>query len=370
MTARYQRGNLSRKTRKKGPDVWEFRWYDDSGKLRSKLIGTVEKYPSKKDAERATDALRLEINSELPQAVPITVDTLIDRYFGDSVEMGRLAFSTRKSYETYLKGYIRPKWGSFLLEEVRTMAVELWLRNLKLAPKTKVHIRNLMHVLFECAVRWEIIRDNPISRVRQGGARRSDPDVLTPQEFKALLGKIEAEPYRTMVVLAGCLGLSRSEIVGLKWSDINWIEKTLTISRGVVCGHVGNPKTLARQKPIPLADEIVRILQNWRTQTAYTDDSDWVFASPRKHGAKPYWPDSALKKAIQPAVAESKLAKKVGWHTFRHSYSTLLRANGTDVKVQQELLRHSNAQTTLNVYTQAVSEKKREAHTIVVGQLL
>jgi site-specific recombinase XerD len=51
-------------------------------------------------------------------------------------------------------------------------------------------------------------------------------------------------------------------------------------------------------------------------------------------------------------------------------YSTMLRANGTDLKVQSELLRHSNISTTLNIYTQAVSEQKRAAHASVVGQLL
>jgi integrase len=55
---------------------------------------------------------------------------------------------------------------------------------------------------------------------------------------------------------------------------------------------------------------------------------------------------------------------------LRHTYSTLLRANGTDIKVQQELLRHSNVQTTLQVYTQAVSEQKRAANARVVSQLL
>jgi site-specific recombinase XerD len=62
--------------------------------------------------------------------------------------------------------------------------------------------------------------------------------------------------------------------------------------------------------------------------------------------------------------------KEIGWHTFRHSYSTLLRANGADVKVQSELLRHSNISTTLNVYKQAVSKQKRPGHKRVVGQLL
>jgi len=112
------------------------------------------------------------------------------------------------------------------------------------------------------------------------------------------------------------------------------------------------------------------VLQEWRAQTPFPADSDWVFASPAKCGATPYWPDSALRKVIQPAARRAKLTKQVGWHTFRHSYSTLLRANGTDVKVQSELLRHSNIGTTLNLYTQAVSDQKRAAHGQVVGQLL
>src|SRR5262244_1989654 len=66
------------------------------------------------------------------------------------------------------------------------------------------------------------------------------PDVLTPDEFRALLAELTAEPYRTMVILAGCLGLGRSEFVGLKWADINWDEAVLSIQRGVV--HCWTPE--------------------------------------------------------------------------------------------------------------------------------
>ena len=127
---------------------------------------------------------------------------------------------------------------------------------------------------------------------------------------------------------------------------------------------------MARRKPIPLAPELLTILREHRERSAYAADSDWVFASPYKQGAEPYWPDSALQDFVKPAVVRAGITKRVGWHTFRHSYSTLLRANGTDVKVQSELLRHSNIGTTLNLYTQAVSEQKRAAHGQVVGQLL
>ncbi|HVM93709.1 MAG TPA: tyrosine-type recombinase/integrase [Terriglobales bacterium] len=66
----------------------------------------------------------------------------------------------------------------------------------------------------------------------------------------------------------------------------------------------------------------------------------------------------------------SGITKRIGWHWFRHTHSTLLRANGTDLKVQSELLRHSNIGTTLNVYTQAVSEENARRSRAIVGQLL
>jgi integrase len=373
--ARYQSGCLTLRKRANGAHIWQFRWWEiENGDRvqRSRIVGTVKQYPARREALRAADALRLEINSELPKAVPVTVATLIDRYQGDSYEMGRLAFSTRKSYGTYLQTWIRSKWGEHELQQVRTMAVEQWLRDLpSLAPRSKVHIRNTMHVLFECAVRWELVAANPISRVRQGGSRLADPAVLTPDEFNGLIKHLDAQPLvRTMVILAGCMGLSRSELTGLKWSDFNWTDKSLTVRRGVVHNHVGDTKTYARKKPVPMAVELIEILQQWRGLTAYGSETDWVFASPFMKGTQPVWPDSLLKQIVKPAAKEAGITKRVGWHTFRHSFSTLLRANGTDVKVQQELLRHSNIQTTLNVYTQAVTEQKREAHAKVVGQLL
>jgi site-specific recombinase XerD len=111
-------------------------------------------------------------------------------------------------------------------------------------------------------------------------------------------------------------------------------------------------------------------VSEFRERTAYRADSDWIFASPSKEGETPYWPDSVLEKIVKPAAKLAGISKTVGWHTFRHSYSTMLRANHADVKVQSELLRHSNIGTTLNVYTQAVSDQKRAAHGQVVEQLL
>jgi integrase len=127
------------------------------------------------------------------------------------------------------------------MSAVKPMAVEDWLRNLALAPKTKSHVRSLMHTIFQCAERWELIEKNPIKLVRvKGGTKRlKTPRVLAPAQFHSLLPLIR-EPYRTMVLIAGCRGLRVSEIVGLQWGDFDFPGLTLPIQRSVVHGGLGD----------------------------------------------------------------------------------------------------------------------------------
>jgi site-specific recombinase XerD len=76
-------------------------------------------------------------------------------------------------------------------------------------------------------------------------------------------------------------------------------------------------------------------------------------------GLQPYWPENLLRRHIRPAAVRCGIKKTVGWHAFRHSYATQLSANGEDVKVVQESLRHANSRNTLDSYTQAVTTAKR-----------
>ncbi len=68
-----------------------------------------------------------------------------------------------------------------------------------------------------------------------------------------------------------------------------------------------------------------------------------------------------MRKHIHPVAKELGIQKRIGWHTFRHSYSTILRSIGTDIKVQQDLLRHSSARVTLDTYTQSITAAKVRA---------
>jgi hypothetical protein len=82
-------------------------------------------------------------------------------------------------------------------------------------------------------------------------------------------------------------------------------------------------------------------------------------------------PDMVLKKTIRPALERAGIKDKViGWHSFRHSLATNLRAAGVDLKTAQELLRHANSRITLEVYTREISATKREANDRVMQMML
>ncbi|HWF04795.1 MAG TPA: tyrosine-type recombinase/integrase, partial [Candidatus Angelobacter sp.] len=88
---------------------------------------------------------------------------------------------------------------------------------------------------------------------------------------------------------------------------------------------------------------------------------DWVWASPHKLGREPYWPQTIMQRFIRPAAVAAGITKCIGWHTFRHTFSTLMASLGVEAKVIQELMRHASFRTTMDSYTQALDEPKRQA---------
>jgi len=226
-----------------------------------------------------------------------------------------------------------------------------------------------MSALYSHAQRWEWTTTNPIKHVRQSAKRSYIPTVLSPAELKEFLGKL-AEPAKTAVLLGAVTGLRVGELLGLKWSDVDFEQFEIRIVRDVVNQRIEHCKTEASRKPIPIDVDIAEALWSWKLHSAYQQPNDWVFASPHRKGKQPYWPGSLYRTYLKPALEAIGITERVGWHTLRHTFGTLMKANGEDVKTIQELLRYANFKVTMDVYTQAVTETKRAAHSRVVRQIL
>jgi len=391
----YQLGSLKRAKRKKG-DVWEYRWrevqIDGSIRRKNIVIGTLGDYPSESAAQAAVDALRLEINKQTPQQLirNITLGTLANHYQQhelpdifekkkpgtDGRDEDRKSYSTQSTYDLYLKNWILPRWQTYRLTEVKAVEVEKWLKGLffpktalPLARGTKAKIRNIMSALFSHAIRWEWADKNPIHSVRQSAKRQSAPDILSPEEITAILDKLP-EPLRTAMELDAFTGLRRGELIGLQWQDIDFTKLVIHVRRSVVQMVDGSTKTEASAKDVPLDVELADSLLRFRQISIYNREADWVFASHRMKGKQPLWPDSLWNRRGKPAVKAAGVTKRVSYHTFRHTFGTLLNANGENPKVVQELLRHATLKVTTDTYLQALSPDKREAQTKLVRLVL
>ena len=160
--------------------------------------------------------------------------------------------------------------------------------------------------------------------------------------------------------------LSLGQPVSRKLPSLAVANLVLHIRRSVVAMVEGAPKTEASLKDVPLDAQTAESLWAWRHLSPYGSPGDWLFASPHMKGRQPYWPGTLWRYYGKPALERAKVTKQVSYHTFRHTFGTLLNANGENPKVVQELLRHASLRVTTDVYMQAVGPQKREAQSNLV----
>ncbi len=430
---RFQRGTLRKVVRANNQWAWEYRYQDPlSGKRKSMFIST-EKFPTQVAVERHLEAFVLKLNSENPALAVLepTFDAVLDRYIEDerlleikqlrpgdrSPAEGGLSYATVTSYLSVIK-LVRQKWGSTRLTRIKPVQVQEWLRQMDAAPKTKGHVKALMHRLYEKAMLWELVewQRNPMQLVEVKGIskRRRKPIVLTVEQYCQILALIP-EPYRTMVVVAQCTGLRAEEVLALEWGDIDFENLHMRVVRAVVHGRVKWVKTEYSEDELPLDPDFAEILLTWKRrlgaereaqtgistplvgldlvfpssstgrhyhtapiQQDYIRPAGWcLVACPKCRAGIGVWCQEASStpngKRLPIHEERREAAGKfdgMGWHTFRHTYRSWLDDTGAPIGVQQKLMRHAQISTTMNVYGNALMTAKREANSRVVRMAL
>jgi integrase len=228
-------------------------------------------------------------------------------------------------------------------------------------------LRILVDFAMWCGV-MEVSR-NPIELVVVKGAtkRTRKPRSLTVKEFQKLVTELE-QPFRTMAQIAVCFGLRVSELLALRWSDVDWLNCKLRIQRAIVMQNVDEVKTEESRREMTVATELLEVLKQWRHVTQFSADADWIFASAVQLGRLPisyawFW------RKLQDAGHCAGIGK-LGTHSFRHTYRSWLDAVGTPIAVQQKLMRHTDIRTTMNVYGDVVTDEMAQASSKVAGLAL
>ena len=355
-----QRGHVY-KTGKRGRRVWYGRYREpvfEHGQwkrvLRNVRLGTTIEMPNANDAMMALARILQRVQPGSRAEAFYSAREFLDREWMPRM-LPTLKPSTQSSYRTNLNRYVRPWFGETRLRDLRKGDIQAWLSALSESGLSRQTVKNIWSALssvLRTAVDWGYIQENPAHGVRHP-ARQPKAAVFlpTPQQIVQILNQLVEPSYTLLLLLVGT-GLRVGEAIGLRWEDIDFDRKTLTVRRDVWHGKVNSPKYAASERVIPLGPILANHLQGKRGGVR-----PWVFA---ENSGAPLDPRNLAVRQLHP-ILDGLGMPRFSWHRLRKLHSTYLGELSVSPRILQAQLGHADAALTLNVYTQVIPESQRRA---------
>ena len=278
-------------------------------------------------------------------------------------------------------------FGEMKMEDITNLTVKQYINDLQangknqfngkpLAHKTILKHYIVLHALFENAVENEVIEVSPMQKMKRPKPRKDEtpkePVVYTESEVQYIYKCLDNEPlkWKALVMFAIDSGCRRGEIIGLKWSEIDFKTGKVNICRNAqyTAGkgtYISTPKN-HKNRVIYLNRPVLTVLAEWKRQQALLHFGQGIplngfcFTQDNGEMMNPQAPTSYLtrfgKKYNLPGIHP---------HALRHTMATLSIANGADIVSISEKLGHSEPSITLNVYSHANEEAQRRANEVL-----
>jgi integrase len=286
-----------------------------------------------------------------------------------------------------LDRWVLPRWGERKAAEIKPLEIEAWFESLTSTPQGKkkkpltwatiTKLKSIMAQVFKHAQRHELIPaairedgrpSNPVVLARTESGSNYEATVVTPEQMVIILNELDSADTRlewTLALLHAATALRPEEAFGLKWSDVDWRKGEINIRRGWSKGKETDGKNEGSMTQVAMHPALAQALQEWRRESLYSTDADWVFASVRAKGKIPRAAGVAGQDYLRPAAVKAGVipkgyAGRFGWHNLRHSLGTFLAANEVNLPMIQSILRHAKPSTTA-IYTHRVNSAQMAA---------
>ena len=274
----------------------------------------------------------------------------------------------QSSFQTYMRliqNHIQPYIGEYEITLIKQETMQEFLVTLRergLSSSTIQSVYRLLSSAFRTAQEEGLISKNPCRKIRIKKEESDDQRVLSRSEQDAVRDMADVDHLPTLLSLY--TGMRLGEICAVKWSDIDWINKTVAVKRTVqrlrkISGGtiltISTPKSRNSRRTIPVPDFVMDLLKQLYNSIQPGQRGDFVFG--RKNSA-------AEPRTIQRRFDSLMKQLNIGdthFHTLRHSFATRLIELGVDVKTISALLGHSSVRTTLDIYTHSLPTVQREA---------
>ena len=269
--------------------------------------------------------------------------------------------STLQQYEGHLKHF--SELGELRIDRITVKSIESWIAKRREAGMTLPTLKKIMITLggvFKYALRHRLITYNPLSDVErprdQGQSKEAVFAVLKRDEIERLIEATEHPKFKMLFHLAVMSGARQGELLGLKWSDVLWESKQISIKRSFNHGAWYAPKTKASTRTIDLGPNLMTSLKRWRLVCSKSEH-DLVF--PDENG-NPLSPSHMTRLHFWPALNKAGLPR-IRFHDLRHTYASLLIDQGENVVYIQKQLGHSKPTVTLDIYSHLMEKHRPES---------
>jgi integrase len=252
------------------------------------------------------------------------------------------------------------------IDRITTATVEAFITAKQAEEISLGTLRKIMVTLNQImahAVRHRLIDFNPVRDAERPKATGKvgevhEMKILSPDQIRAL---IEAEPdqkYKTLYLTAIMTGARQGELLGLKWADVDFDKKQIQIRRTFNHGRYFEPKTKGSIRKIDMAPLLTKELASWKLASGGREEK-LVFPSESEDGT-PLICHNMKDRHFFPALKAAGI-EAIRFHDLRHTYASLMLAQGENVKYIQTQLGHSSPTVTLNVYSHLLKETNQEA---------
>jgi integrase len=301
----------------------------------------------------------------------LTVEQFLKRWLDEAVKPKNKS-STLDSYTRIVNLYLVPHIGSLRLEKLTAVHVQTMQNTLLsegLSTRTVQYARAVLRRALGQAVKWDLVNRNVVPLVDAPRVEKHRITPLDETQARRLLAAATGHRLEAMYRVALSLGLRKGEVLGLRWSNIDWRGRKLSITATVqrIAGQktLTTPKTATSARTLLLPDVLIKVLRQHQERQELEREAlgeEWqehglLFPSERGTPIEP----RNIVRSFKRLLKRAGLPESTRFHDLRHSCATLLIAQGVHLSVIKEILGHSQISVTADIYGHVLPETQRSA---------
>jgi integrase len=326
----------------------------------------------------------LKARGDHSRGIPIAIERqTVAQYLDHWLEHNLKRKAKARSYESFstiARLHIKPALGKIQLHKLAPQHIQKLLDEKSksgLAPQTVTNIRTVLRSALTQAMKWSLVSRNSAALVNAPRVPQKRIEPLDPEHARKLLETAKGGRYEAIYIVALTLGMRRGEVLGLRWSDVDFEGRAIRVNQSVQRLSTGagegkkselratETKTDGSRRTIALPDSVVRALRMHRARQAQErlaagmswKDQDLVFTNRSGRPIEPI----LLHRDYKALLKKTGLPLSLRFHDLRHSAASLLLAQGVHPRAIMELLGHSSITVTMNVYGHVMPAMMRDA---------